>query len=144
MSVLDKIPLNKRKDKSVNGLGWTWPKKSHNLDFVCLLISKRSCCMCILLPLLFFVLQLLCYRHIAGALSVVNNCPKGWESIQAMPDTRQMWELERLLGQPACLSTLCKIAPCLNFFPLISHRIHLRVLPRWYPLWQSLSDPNWF
>lgn len=79
---------------------------------------------------LWSLLLLLC-----RSLSVVNICPKGRGSTQAVPDTRQMLELERLLGESGCLPTLCKTAPCLHFSPFIPHPAHLWVLPRWSPLW---------
>jgi len=77
--------------------------------------------MSVLIPLYFYALQLLHYCLIAGAWVAVNTCPKGREPTQAVLGTGQMWEL----GQPACLFTLCKTAPCLHFFPLMPPLIHL-------------------
>lgn len=112
-------------------LGWSWPQNFHKFPKLIWILFVfwfwKG-----LLHVYFVTAELICSPATTllshwRSLSAVNTCPKGWESIQAVPDTRQMWKLGRFLGQPACLSSLCKIAPCLHFFPLMPHWIHLWV-----------------
>lgn len=139
MSVLYKLPLNKRKEKSLNALRRNWPQNSHkfpkSISILFVFWFPKG-----LLHVYFVTTEVICspaatFLSHWRSLGAANTHPKGQEYTQAIPDTRQMWELERLLGQPACLSTLCKIVPCLHFFPLMPHWMYLCVSAGWYPLW---------
>lgn len=122
MSALYKLPLKKRKEEKPSCSGGKLTSKLSwvpqvNLDFVVFWLPKGLCVYFVTTEVICSPATTLLSR--CRSLSAVNTCPKGWESIQAVPDTRQMWELERLLVQPACLSTLCKLASCLHFFPFL-------------------------